>query len=98
MIQLPDHMPAHSSDKAPGSVLGASHEVGLDGHQVIRDSIGNGSLHGVRVKLEEWEIMGSQPRHQPAFIGGTRARVVGQGPMAPPASADGGIAGYPNLL
>jgi len=63
MIQLPNRMPAHSSDEVPGSVLEASHEVGLDGHQVIGDGIGNSGLHGVRVKLEEWEIMVGQPRH-----------------------------------
>ena len=39
MIQLPDGMPAHSSDKVPGGVLGASREVGLDGHQVIGNGV-----------------------------------------------------------
>ena len=53
MVQLPDCMPAHSSDEVPGSVLGESREVGLDGHQVIGDGIGAGGLHGVRAKLEE---------------------------------------------
>src|SRR5882724_1396507 len=71
MIQLSNRMPAHNSNEVPGSVLGASREVGLDGHQVIGNSIGNGSLHGVRAKLEEWEIMVGQPRHQPAVIGRT---------------------------
>src|SRR5882724_8900194 len=98
MIQLSDRMPAHSSDEVPGSVLGAGREVGLDGHQVIGDGIGNGGLHGMRVKLEEWEIMVGQPRHQPAVIGGTQALVVMHRPMALPAMADGGIMWYPNLL
>src|SRR5882724_13539402 len=98
MIELPNRMPAHSSDEVPGSVLGASCEVGLDGHQVISDGIGNGSLHGVRAKLEEWEIMVSQPQHQPTVIGRTQALVVTHGPTALPAIADGRIAGYPNLL
>ena len=98
MIQLSDRMPANSSDEVPGSVLGPSREVGLDGHQVIGNSIGNGSLHGVRAKLEEWEIMVGQPRHQPAVIGRTQAFVVAHGPTVLPAIADGRIMGYSDLL
>ena len=35
-------------------------EMGLDGHEVIGNSIGHGSLHYVRGKLEEWAIVVSQ--------------------------------------
>jgi len=91
-------MPAHSSDEVPRSVLGASREVGLDVHQVIGDSIGNGGLHGVRAKLEEWEIMVGWPRHLPTVIGRTQVLVVAHGPMALPAIKDGRIAGYSDLL
>ena len=72
--------------------------MGLDGHKVISDSIGDGSLHDVRDKLEEWTIVVGQPQHQPAVIGGTWALIVVHGPTAPPAIAYGRITRYPNLL
>ena len=75
-------MPTHCHNEITRNVAWTHLEMGLDGHEVVGDSVGHGSLHDVREKLEEWEIVVSQPRHQPAVIGGTQALVVAHGPMA----------------
>jgi len=55
MVQPPNCMPAHHSNEVPRNVTWLHLEMGLDGHQVVSDSAGNGSLHDGRDKLEEWE-------------------------------------------
>ena len=91
-------MPTHHCNEIARNMVGMCQEMGLDGHKVISDSIGDGSLHDVRDKLEEWTIVVGQPQHQPAVIGGTWALIVVHRPMVPPAIMYGGIMRYPNLL
>ena len=95
MIQLPDCMPTHHRDEIARGVTWSLLQVGLNGQEVVGDSIGDGSLHDMRVKLAEWEIMVSWPRHHPTVIGGTWELIVAHGPTAPPAIK---VPGYPNLL
>ena len=61
MIQLPNRMPAHHSDKVPGNMAWLHLEMGLDGHKIIGDSAGDASLHDGREKLEKWAMLVSQP-------------------------------------
>jgi len=35
MIELTDGLPAHRHDDIPGDMVGSSHEMGLDSHQVV---------------------------------------------------------------
>ena len=91
-------MPTHCHNEIARNVAWMLLKMGLDGQEVIGDSIGNSGLHDVRMKLAEWEIMVGQPRHQSAVIGGTQALVVTHGPMVLPAIVYGGIMRYPNLL
>src|SRR5882724_4522405 len=95
MVQPPDCMPTHHHDKIARGVTWLLLQVGLDGQEVVGDSVGDGGLHGLRVKLDEWEIMVGQPRHHPTVIGGTWALVVMHGPMVPPTIK---VVGYPRLL
>jgi len=62
MIQLPNHMPAHCSDEDPGNMAWLHLEVGLDGHKIVSNSTGDGSLHDGREKLEEWAMLVGQPQ------------------------------------
>jgi len=91
-------MPTHCCNEIARDVARTLLKMGLDGQEVVGDSIGDSSLHDVRMKLVEWEIMVGQPQHQPTVIGGTWALIVMHGPMAPPAIVYGGITRYPNLL
>jgi len=95
MVQFPDRVPTHGLDEIAGGVSGSCFQVGLNSQEVICDSVGDGGLHGMRRKLEEWKIMVGQPRQQPTVIGKSRALVVMHGPMAPPTIK---VAGYPRLL
>ena len=61
MVQLPDCMPTHCRDEIARGVTWSLLQVGLDGQEVIGDSIGDSGLHGMRVKLDEWEIMVGRP-------------------------------------
>ena len=36
-------------------------EMGLDSHEIISDSAGDGGLHGGRGKLEDWMVLVGQP-------------------------------------
>ena len=91
-------MPTHSCNEIARDMTRVLLKMVLDGQEIVGNSIGNGGLHGVRVKLEEWEIMVGQPQHQPTVIGGTWALIVVHGTTALPAIMNGRIAGYPNLL
>ena len=61
MVQLPNCMPAHCSNEVPRNVTWSHLEMGLDSHKVIGDSARDGSLHGGREKLEEWNFLVSRP-------------------------------------
>ena len=54
-------MPTHHCNEISRNVAWMHLEMGLDGHEVVSDSIGYGGLHDVRQKLEEWEIVVSRP-------------------------------------
>src|SRR5882724_7416225 len=95
MVQLPDRVPTHCRDEIAGGVSGSRLQVGLNSQEVVCDSVGDGGLHGMRRKLEEWKIMVGQPRQQPTVIGKSRALVVMHGPMALPTIE---VTGYPRLL
>ena len=62
IIQLPDHMPTDTSDKIPRHVARSCLEMGLDGHEVIGDSTGDGGLHDGREKLGEWTMLVGWPQ------------------------------------
>ena len=62
MVQLPNHMPAHHSNKVPGNMAWLHLEMGLNSHEVIGDSTGNGGLHDEREKLKEWAMLVSWPQ------------------------------------
>src|SRR5882724_13034147 len=95
MVQFPNRVPTHCRDEIAGGVSGSRLQVGLNSQEVVRDSVGDGGLHGMRRKLEKWKIMVGQPRQQPTVIGKSRVLVVMHGPMAPPTIE---VAGYPRLL
>jgi len=95
MVQFPDRVPTHGLDEIAGGVSGSRFQVGLNSQKVVCDSVGDGGLHGMRRKLEEWKIMVGQPRQQPTVIGKSRVLVVMHGPTAPPTIK---VAGYPRLL
>ena len=59
-------------------------EMGLDGHEVIGNSAGDGGLHGGIGKLDQRAILVSWPQHQPIIIGRTQALVVTHGPLMLP--------------
>ena len=61
IIQLPNCVPTDTSDEVPGHRARSHLEMGLDGHEVVCDSAGDGGLHGGRGKLEEWTILVSWP-------------------------------------
>ena len=88
-------MPTHHRDEIARGVTWSLLQVGLNGQEVIGDSVGDGGLHGMRVKLDEWEIMVGRPRHHPTVIGGTWALVVTHGPTVLPTIQ---VARYPRLL
>ena len=88
-------MPTHRCDEIARGVTWSLLQVGLDGQEVIGDSVGDSGLHGMRVKLDEWEIMVNRARHHPTVIGGTQVLVVMHGPTVPPTIK---VVGYPRLL
>jgi len=84
MIELPDGMPAHGHNEIRRNMFGSSHQMGLDGHQVVGYGAGDGGLHDGREKLERRGILVGRPRYRPAIIGGTQALVFTHGPPTPP--------------
>jgi len=82
MVQLPNHMPTHSSDEVPGHMARSCLTMGLDCHQVISDVAWYVGEHGMREKLEE-QISGQLP----AIIGGTMVPVAMHRPPMPPVNA-----------
>jgi len=54
-------VPTDTCNEVPGHGARVHLEMGLDGHEVVSDSIGDGGLHGGRGKLGEWMILVSQP-------------------------------------
>ena len=88
-------MPTHHHDKIARGVTWLLLQVGLDGQEVIGDSIGDSGLHGMRVKLDKREIMVGRPQHHSTVIGGTWALIVAHGPTVPPTIQ---VARYPRLL
>src|SRR5882724_8717620 len=84
MIQFPDRMPAHCSDKVPWNVFVACCEMGLDSHQVVGHCARNGCLHAGREKLDQRGLLVSWPRYQPAVIGRTQALIGAHRPLMLP--------------
>ena len=41
MVMLPNHMPAHSSDQIAGHVAWMSHDMALQGKEIISDQVVN---------------------------------------------------------
>ena len=62
MIQLPNQMPTHGSDKVPRHAAWFHLEIGLNGHEIVSDVAWNDGWHGVGQKLEEWSFLVGQPR------------------------------------
>ena len=87
MVELTDGLPAHRWDEIPGDMVGSSHEMGLDSHQVISYCAGDGGLHDGRQKLVRRAIVVAWPRHRPVIIGKTQVLAVAHGPLMPPVEA-----------
>src|SRR5882724_951636 len=87
MIELTDGLPAHRRDKIPGDMVGLSHEMGLDSHQVVSYCARDGGLHDGRQKLVRRAMVVGQPRHRPIIIGKTQALAVAHGPLTLPVEA-----------
>src|SRR5882724_3321607 len=87
MVQLPDRMPAHCSDEVPWNMVGSSHEMGLDSHQVVGYCTGYGGLPDGRRKLVQRAMVVGRPRHCPVIIGKTQVLAVAHGPPTPPVVA-----------
>jgi len=68
-------MPIHSHNLIARNVAWMHLEMGLG------NSVGHSSLHDVRKKLEEWEIVVGQPQHRPTVLGRTQVLIVVHGPM-----------------
>jgi len=45
VVQFPDRVPTNTGDEVPGQMARSCLKMGLDGHEVVRDSTGDGSLH-----------------------------------------------------
>jgi len=39
MVMLPNHMPAHSSDKVAGHVAGLGHDMALEGQEIVSNGV-----------------------------------------------------------
>jgi len=78
-------VPTDTCDKVPRHRARSHLEMGLDGHEVIGNSVGDGSLHGGREKLGEWTILVSWPQQHLTVIGGTQALIVAHRPAVLPA-------------
>src|SRR5882724_5811273 len=83
MIQLPNCMPTHRRNEIARDETGTLREMGPDGHEVVSNGIGYGSLHEGRGKLEEQAIVVGRPRHQPTVIGRPQARMIVHRPRMP---------------
>jgi len=54
-------VPTDTSDEVPRHRARSHLEMGLDGHELIGNGIGDGGLHGGRGKLGEWTILVGRP-------------------------------------
>ena len=76
-------MPTHGISKIPGNEFWTCMEMGLNLHEVIRNSARDGSLHDGRRKLE-WNFLVGWPGKRLTVIGGTQVFITAHGPLVPP--------------
>src|SRR5882724_596846 len=87
MIELTDGLPAHHHDKIPRDMVGSSHEMVLDSHQIVGYCTGDSGLHDWRQKLVRRAMVVSRPQHCPIIMGKTQALTVAHGPPTLPVVA-----------